>query len=147
MRKLGISEILAKADAAQTKKDKIKILQENDSKQLRWIIQAALDSDIIFLLPKGPLKYTPNDFVDQENILYIEARKLYLFVKDGHATLTQLKREALFRTFLENLAPADAELMLKVKDKEWPYKTITPSLLEKAYPGILYKERPQVPYI
>jgi len=131
---LGISEILKKADEAPTKEDKIRVLHENHSLVLKMILAYAFDPDIKFLLPPGPVDYRPNDLPDNQNILYIEARRLYLFIEGGHPTLKQDKREALFAMFLESLDAADAELMVAVKDKTLPYKSIDWALVQAAYP-------------
>ncbi len=140
MRRLGINEILSRADSALTKEEKISILREHDSKVLRSILFHVFDPKIKFLLPKGKMDYRPNEMVDNQNILYMEAKRLYLFVEGGHLTLNQKRREDLFMMFLENLDQDDAELMLSIKDKIMPYKSITLKLVREAFPDFLTEE-------
>jgi hypothetical protein len=70
-------------------------------------------------------------------MLYAEARRMYLFVKGGHPTLTQEKREKLFHDFLSNLSVDDAELMMCVKDKYLPYPTLTEDVIREIFPSLL----------
>ena len=77
----SISEILEKADAVATAKEKKEVLREYDSKVLRSVLQYALDPSIKFLLPEGPVAYQKNQLSGIEHLLYSEARLLYLFVE------------------------------------------------------------------
>jgi len=74
--------------------------------------------------------------VDQENVLIKDARKLVYFVEGG-SNIKALKRETLFIEFLESLAPADAKMILAMKEKKLPWKSITPQLVNEAFPGFL----------
>ena len=134
--KLGISEILKKADEAKTKAEKKDILQKNSTNQLVALLQYCFDPRVKFLLPEE-INYKPNDMTDCENALYTNARLCYLFIDGGHSSLTQKRREQLFVNFLEGLAPADAELMISIKNKKLPYKTITEDLVRQTFLGIL----------
>ena len=133
----GIAETLERADAAPSEKEKIKILQDNASHTLFDIIKYAYDPNISFSLPKGKMKYQENPLPDCQNILYLEARRMYLFVEGGHGTLTQNKREKLFVGMLGGLDKRDAELLMCVKDKFLPYKTITEEFVRKVMPNLL----------
>ena len=147
MRKLGIHEILEMVESAPSEEDKIMILQNHDSIVLRQVLQYAFDVRAVWLLPEGPVPYRPSVFLDQEGALYTEARKLYLFLEGGHPGISQMKRETLFVQMLESLHPRDAYLLVHVKDKKLPYKTITPEIINKAFPGsiILHKRGPGRP--
>jgi len=139
--RLAISEILEQVAAAKTKKEKIELLHRNDNTVLRSVIKHALDPNILFELPPGAPPYKKSDFLDDHGMLYTEARKFYLFVKGGHPTLTNLRRESLFITLLESVHPKDAELLVAMKDKKLPYKGITKSLIKEAYPGLIDDEQ------
>jgi hypothetical protein len=146
MRKLRISEILEKADEAPSKEEKMMILQSHDSVPLRQVLQYAYDSRVKWLLPEGPVPYKPSPFMDNDNVLYLEARRFYLFVEGGHDALKQSRRETLFIQMLESLHPADAALLVSIKDKKLPYKTLTPTLINNTWPGTIqmsksYKRR------
>ncbi len=138
--KLGIAEILTLADEAKTVEEKAEIFLKHFSNQLMSVIKHALDPNIEFLLPEGHINYIINPLLDQQNMLYVEERRLYLFVKGGHPTLTQEKRLKLFQSFLSNLAPEDAELMMHVKDKRLPYPTLTRDVIMQIFPNLLPKE-------
>lgn len=137
---VGMSEFLKKLGQLKKKEDKIAALKHNDSFVLRTILQAAYDPRIKFLLPSGTVPYTPNRLVDQEAVLLRDARLLKHFVEGGTPGLTQMKREALYIELLENVAPADAELLVALKDKKLPYKGINVDLVREAFPGLLPEE-------
>ena len=136
--KLSILEILRVADATPNKIDKIRILQQNASEPLKVVLAYALHPDIEWLLPPGAPPYVPSpELKGDENVLQMESKRLYLFVKGGHPTLKQKRREELFVNMLEAVTPSEAEFLIAVKDKEFPFKTITDSVVNAAFPGIL----------
>jgi len=134
--KLSISEILQKADNIPSKKEKIAFLKQHSNKPLFEVIRHFLDPNIKFLLPEK-VNYNFNESTECDTILYVKARELYLFVEGGHPTLKQDRRNKLWRLFLEALSPADALLMLELRKKELPYKTITVDLINEAFPGLI----------
>jgi len=137
MMKLSVSEILKKASEMKNENDRIQWLRNNNSVALESVLRGAFDPKIKWLLPEGAPPYKPNDLVDQQNKLYAEARKLYLFIEGGNPDLKQLRRETLFVELLESVDPEDAKLLLAIKDKHLPYPGVTPDVVTKAFPGIL----------
>lgn len=133
---LSISEILANISKLSTAEEKINALRSNASPALYTIIKGALDPAVKWLLPEGKPPYKPNDLVDQQGVFYNEYKKLYLFIEGGNPGLNQVRREYLFIQLLENLDPKDAELLVYVKDKLFPYN-ITRDHIEAAFPGLL----------
>jgi len=138
--RLGIAEILDKADKAETFEAKKRIIYDNFSKTLGDIVRAAYDPTIKFLLPKGPITFQANPLFDCQNVLYVEARKLYLFVEGGRPDLTDEKRLKLFQIFLGNLDKDDAILMMHVKDKFLPYKTLTREVMKNIFPNLIIEK-------
>ena len=124
----GIAEILNKISRMKTTQEKIDALRKNDCLALRIMIQAAYDKNVNFALPEGVPPYKPNQLVDQEHIFKKEADKVRYFVDGFYPNLKQAKREIMFIEFLERLAPADAEMLCSVKDKN-KIKGITLSLI------------------
>lgn len=120
----------------EKKEDKISALRANQSPAMLQILKYTFDPNIKFLLPKGDPPYNPLEF-DEPGRLYVEARKLYLFIEGGHPTLNQLKRESLFIALLENINPEDANLILAMKDKKSPLKGLTKNLVSTAFPGLI----------
>lgn len=140
--RLGLGEILEKVSQQKSKKEKIDLLQQNDSQQLRDLIQYALHPAITWNLPKGKPPYKVCEYLDQEGMLYREVRRLYLFVNDNGSRLSRAKLENLFIQMLECVAPKDAELLLLVKERKLP-KGLTKSLIDEAFPGLLPDEQAQ----
>lgn len=138
--KLGIAEILDKVSKANTKEEKIDLLRKNDSSAIRTVLKYALDPAIKWALPKGDPPYKVCQYLDQENMLYSEARRLYLFIEGGNPNLNKVKRETLFINLLESIAPADAKLLCSAKEKKIPYKGITVKLINEAYPGLINEQ-------
>ena len=135
--KLGVAEILKKASEIPNDAARVDWLRSHDSQALRYILAGALNPNIKWLLPEGEPPYKPNDLVDQHHRLYTESRKLYLFIEGGNPNLKQLRREALFIELIESLDPADAKLLLAVKDKRMPYPGITTEVANLAFPGLI----------
>jgi hypothetical protein len=138
--RLGIAEILEKVSNEPKRELKIEMLRKHDSSAMRTILKYALDPEIRWALPEGTPPYKPCDYLDQENMLYSEARRLYLFIEGGNPNLNTLKREALFIQLLESIAPADAKLICAAKDKKLPYKGLTTKLINEAYPGLINEQ-------
>ena len=140
--RLGIAETLEKI-AKLPKKERVNELRKNDNFTMRTILQGAFDPRVVWQLPSGAPPFKKNMLPDLEGVLYADSKKLYLFVEGGHPTLKQNRRESLYIAFLENLAPADADLMCAVKDKKIPYKAITADLVREAFPGLIPDEQEQ----
>lgn len=137
----SIATLLEQVSELKTKQDRIEALRQlQGNTTLLKILQLAFDPKIKFALPEGEPPYTPCPFLDQEGMLYSEARRLYLFLdpeSGGNPNLTNLKREQLFVGLLECLMPQDAKLLCAVKDKSIPYKNITAQLVKEAFPGLI----------
>jgi len=138
--RLGIAEILEKVSNEPKRELKIEMLRKHDSSAIRTILKYALDPEIKWALPEGTPPYKPCDYLDQENMLYSEARRLYLFIEGGNPNLSTIKREALFIQLIESIAPADAKLICAAKDKKLPYKGLTTKLINEAYPGLINEQ-------
>jgi hypothetical protein len=135
--RLGIAEVLKMASEQKTKEEKINVFRKNDSSALRTVLKYALDPAIKWALPAGDPPYKPTAYLDQQPMLYNEARRLYLFIEGGNPNLTPLKRETLFIGLLESIDPADAKMLLAAKDKKLPVKGITAAIVNEAFPGLI----------
>jgi len=140
-RKFAISEIIEQAAQKPSDADKISHLQQNQSEALKTVLQYALHPGIRWALPPGAPPYKPTDFLDQEGMLYMEARRLYLFVEGGKDDLKKIKREMMFIGLLESIHKKDAELLLAVKEKKLPYPSINYNIVNSAFPGLLPDEQ------
>jgi hypothetical protein len=138
--KRSLSEILKKASLQKKVADRAGILAHNDTAALRKVLKYTFNEKITFdQLPEGIPPYKPNDLVDQENVLFAETRRLYLFTDGGNPNLKQARKEQLFIEILENVDKEDAKLLVGMKDKKLPeeYKGITKAVVEKAFPGLV----------
>ena len=133
--RLGIAEVLKMVSEQKTKEEKINVFRKNDSSALRTVLKYALDPTIKWALPPGAPPYKPTSYLDQQSMLYQEAKRLYLFVEGGNPNLTPLKRESLFIGLLESIDPEDAKVLLAAKDKK--LKGITTAIVNEAFPGLI----------
>lgn len=134
--KKSIYNILKECSEPRSVKERVELLQKNGLPVVQQILKYAFDPRIKFLLPEGKPPYKPNQYVDQEGILFSEARKLYLFVEGGNNNLTNLRREMLFIQFIEGIDKNDAELICAIKDKRLPFKSITSDIVKQAFPNL-----------
>ena len=72
-----------------------------------------------------------------------EYDKFFNFIKGGNDKLSSLRRETMFINILQGLHPREAEILCLVKDKqlETKYKTITKDIVSAAYPDIKWGGR------
>lgn len=135
--RLGIFQILEKAAEPKAVADRIAILHENNSGALQTILKYAFDPSIVWDLPEGSPPYKPCPFPAQEMRLFAEVRRLYLFIKGGNPNLSKLRRETLFIELLESIHPEDAKVLVSIKDKKLPYKTLNAKIIKEAFPGLI----------
>jgi Family of unknown function (DUF6433) len=136
MARKSISWILDFTSKLPNEEEKIKCLQANDNSAIRTVLKFALDPNIKWALPEGDAPYKPCEYPNQENMLYGECRRLYLFVEGGNPNLKTLKREAMFIELLQTIDPDDAKMLVSIKDKKLPWKGLTAKTVLKAYPGL-----------
>jgi len=140
MSKLSIYNTLVKCCEFEKREHRIEALRANGNPAMWAVLRHMFDPNIKFLLPKGDPPFEPLEF-DEPGRLYVEARKFYLFVEGGHPTITQMKRESLFISLLENVNKEEAKLLIAMKDKKSPIKGLTKNLVATAFPGLLPDEQ------
>ena len=149
-----LSEIFTKAHKGKVKKDKVKILKEENCRALQQICQWAYNPTITSDLPEGTPPYVENDAPEgtEHMILRTEGDKLWHFVKTqtnyGEVTkeedkkykqanpkLQATQRERMFIRLLEGLHKDEAELLINVKDKKLHriYKGVSSEVVKKAF--------------
>ena len=133
-------EIFESVQCADKVADRVRILQENESYELKTILQAAFRSDINFDLPPGAPPYTPSP--NPAGVNFSPLRKQIdvlprLLV--GNNTYDKIKKEMAFIKLLENVHSSDAEILVAMKDKKLhkKYSLLTPSLVKKAFPTLV----------
>lgn len=132
-----VYEIFELVANAKTKKDKIKILQQNNTWPVKDILRCIYDESIQFLLPEGKPPYngclaeSAAQSLNKTNLNY-----KYL-VKGGPAPgMTSVKRENIFISMLETVRPEEAEILILMKDKK-SLKGITKPIVKEAYPDLI----------
>ena len=72
-----------------------------------------------------------------------EYDKFFNFIKGGNDRISSLRRETMLINILQGLHPREAEILCLVKDKqlETKYKTITKDIVSAAYPDIKWGGR------
>ena len=117
---LLFSEILDKVHKAKTKDQKIKLLREHGSSQLRAVLKSSFDPKIEWVLPEGDVPYAKNDAPagTEHTTLATESRKLWHFIKGADNETPQWKKEQMFVQMLEGLHESEAELLVNAKDKK-----------------------------
>ena len=136
MARKPISWILDFTSKLPNEEEQIKCLQANNNSALLTILKFCFDPNIKWLLPEGDAPYKPCEYPNVDNMLYTEARRLYLFVEGGNPNLTQLKGESMFVDLLQSINPEDAKLLVSIKDKKLPYKGLSSKTVLKAFPGL-----------
>ena len=117
---LLFSEILDLVHKAKTKDKKVEILRKYNSDALRMVIKSSFDPNIVWVMPKGSVPYTPNDAPagTEHTRLATEAKKLFRFIRGGDNITPQFKKEQMFVQLLEGLHKDEAELICYAKDKQ-----------------------------
>tara|TARA_B100001996_G_C18318566_1_gene461622 strand:- start:41 stop:595 length:555 start_codon:yes stop_codon:yes gene_type:complete len=136
-----LSEIFTKAHKGKVKKDKVKILKEENCRALQQICQWAYNPTIKSMLPEGTPPYVENDAPEgtEHMLLRTEGDKLWHFVSTGdkpaNPTLQSTQRERMFIRLLEGLHKDEAELLINVKDKRLHqvYKGVSSDVVKEAF--------------
>ena len=122
----------------KTHLQKVKYLKENRNDMVDLLLELAFSKDIRITLPEGSPEYQKTGEVELYNatLLYANRRQIEMFINENTAQIPQLKREQLFIDLLENLDPAESQLLIEVKDKKLEsYPGITKKVIEKVYPN------------
>jgi len=132
-------EIFESVQNADKVAERVSILQENESYELKTILQAAFRSDIKFDLPPGAPPYTPSP--NPAGVRFSPLRKqidVLARLVVGNETYNKIKKEMAFIKLLENVHASDAEILIAMKDKKLhkKYTLLTASVVKKAFPNL-----------
>jgi hypothetical protein len=132
----SLSEIINKATELKTKDEKIAWLKEKESAPLKTVLKYMYDPKVEFLIPSTPPPWKKNSYVGVEGMLYKETRRLRIFVKGGgYDQLSQVKREQLFISLLEDIDNSDAELLCKMIAQK-PLKGLSRAVVHESFPDL-----------
>lgn len=153
----SIAKILREADAKPTIAEKVAYLQRYGSNQLQEIVRHTFEPTIKYAVTITPVPRDKNDHDrktdpklyrpqeddgSNEGLFYYEIRKRLIYLIEGGPgdVMSQERRDLLFHNIIESINPEDAELLLTIKDKQWPYATLTPTVLNEAFPNLISVE-------
>ena len=139
--KYQVYETLDKVTKAKSRKDKVSILQNEQSNALRDVLRGTFDNVIQWNLPAGTVPYNPSSDESHPTTLLREHMKFKYFVKGLRESerLTSVKREKLFLDMVETIHPRDAELIVTMINKKPPMKGITKKLVTEAFPELIHE--------
>ena len=133
--KKGLGEIIKEVKDAKSVGEKIRILQREDNRELRGILELTYDNRLTWALPEGNPPYKPLDkSFDNQGRFYSEMRRMYIFL-EGKANLSNARREQLFIEILEQLDPDDSKLLLEAKSRK--IKGVSKNIIKQAYDDFL----------
>ena len=138
MIKLSMAEIVENTIEQPTRQEAINYLRQNYHPMFAQMLKMAFDPNLKWALPDQDPPYKPSEYLDTENMLFSEVRRMYLFHEGGNPNLSDMKRQQLFVDMLESLDKKDAKFVLAVRNKtvEDEYG-LAPDVVEEAYPGLL----------
>jgi len=133
--KKGIGEIIKEVKEAKSVGEKIRILQREDNRELRGLLELTYDSRLTWALPEGNPPYKPLDkSFDNQGMFYSEMRRMYIFL-EGKSNVSKARREQLFIEILEQLDPDDAAILIEAKDRK--IKGVSKNVVKQAYDDFL----------
>ena len=136
--KKHVYEVIEAAEKASKREEKIQILRQNESWALKDVLRATYDDAIQFLLPPGEPPYTPNEEGSIPSTLLKQNTQFRYIVKSPETLkMLPVKRERIFINILESIHPKDAELCIKMINKQSLGKGITKKLVQEAFPGLI----------
>jgi len=139
--KKNIHEIFEEFEQASSRKDKIAVLQKNDSYALRQVLKGSFDPKIEFIIEKVPY-YSPSDApigLGYTNISQ-ELKRVYLFQKDNpkrDPNLSKERVEVILIQMLENLEAKEAVVFMNMLLKKQKVKGLTDKIVQEAFPGLI----------
>lgn len=133
--KKGIGEIIKEVKEAKSVGEKIRILQREDNRELRGLLELTYDNRLTWALPEGKPPYKPLDkSFDNQGMFYQEMRRMYVFL-EGKANVSKARREQLFVEILEQLDPDDAAVLIEAKDRK--IKGVSKNVIKQAFDDFL----------
>jgi hypothetical protein len=130
-----MANLIAKIEAQTTKERQVDFLKLYSSYALKAVLGYGMDPGVKWLLPDGDPPFRPLEVsTDQEGRFYTECKKLIYFVDSPEGReVKQLKREQLFIQVLESIDPRDAQLLLRMKNRQIK---IMPEAIAEAFPNL-----------
>ena len=144
----SFAEICTKVNNAKDKTKKIAVLKEYRTTSLEMFLNAAINPNIVWMLPHGDVPFIENDAPEgtEHTSLVNEALNFHNYVKMdrsrlnmaeviGNPNINSAKREMMFIQLLEGLHKDEANLVILAKDKKVSkkYKGLTAACVCQAF--------------
>ena len=135
--KLLFHEVLTKVNNAKDKTKKIEVLKQYDSPGLRRIVKGSFDPNITWDIPEGTPPYIANEAPEgtEHSLLENESKAYWHFVAGADPSLSKTRKETMFIQSLEALHKGEAEVVIRMKDKELHkhYKGLSAAVVKEAF--------------
>lgn len=137
-----ISELFDIIQKQPDNNSRLALLRQYNNDVVRATLRFNYDYNLKFDLPEGEppfKKITDRPMGYHQTTIQNELRRMYIWVNNTDPTLSKTKKQALFIDMLEGLHHTEAEILCLVKDRklETKYPSLTYSLVNEAYPGLL----------
>ena len=144
----SFAEICTKVNNAKDKTKKIAVLREYRTPALEMFLNAAINPNIVWMLPRGDVPFIENDAPEgtEHTSLINEVHNFHNYVKMdrsrlgmdevvGNPNINSAKREMMFIQLLEGLHKDEANLVISAKDKKVSktYKGLTAACVCQAF--------------
>ena len=137
----NIYEIFDEFEEAESKKDKLAVIEKNLSKALVEVLELTFHPKYEWLVSEMPDNYKTEKVPAGMSRcqLSTEIRKLYLFQKGNEIAekLTEEKRNQLLLQLLESIEPREAEVVIGIFQKNQGVKGLTYKFVKEAFPKLL----------
>jgi len=135
--KESVFEFLDRINAIEDEEQRAHALgQAAQNQRVFDVLYYGISPNVTFRLPPGNPPYKAAEDVTTHGFFWGEVRRMYLFVEGG-PNLNDAKMQTQFIMVLEFIHPKDAEIVLLMKDRKWPYDNISAEFVEKVFPGLL----------
>jgi hypothetical protein len=129
-----LAHVLKSISEIKDKKERVEALKVNGIEPLKAILVGMFHPHIKFALPETDPPYHPSQFNDASVLM--RSTKQFFHFAEGGSDISQMRREKLFIDLLESCDPADAELVLAMKNKKSPYPGLTKDVVLAAFPEL-----------
>ena len=126
-----LNEIREAAD-----EDKSIVLQTNDTLMLRQLLMAALDPKVKFDVEIPAYRENTETDGYSSNNLYVEYRRLYIFL-DTYKNVTPQRKKVLLAQVLESIDASDAVALCDVIQKDLSKYGLTKEIVNEAFPNLI----------
>jgi len=133
------SEILEKFNKAQTREERVGVLQKYGDARFQDFLLLAYHPDIQFDIEPPPYRPAPEPAGLNWAYLESEISKMYRFIKNHPAKpvgLSTDKQRQLLLVILESVHKDEAELIVKMFKKDLGVKFLTRKIIKQAFPNL-----------